>query len=33
VSRLILRGAELREELLDELGVAVWRCGALLAPS
>jgi glycerol-3-phosphate dehydrogenase len=32
-TRLILRAATLRDELLDELGVAVWRCGALLAPS
>jgi glycerol-3-phosphate dehydrogenase len=32
-TRLILRSAALREELLEELGVAVWRCGALLAPS
>src|SRR5271163_2101593 len=32
-TKLILRSAELREELLDELGVPVWRCGALLAPS
>jgi glycerol-3-phosphate dehydrogenase len=32
-TRLILRAAALREELLDELGVAVWRCGALLAPN
>jgi glycerol-3-phosphate dehydrogenase len=31
-TRLILRSAELREELLDELGVTVWRCGARLAP-
>src|SRR5271170_6191198 len=31
-TKLILRSAELREELLDELGVPVWRCGALLAP-
>jgi glycerol-3-phosphate dehydrogenase len=31
-TRLILRAAELREELLDELDVAVWRCGAVLAP-
>ena len=30
-TRLILRSATLREELLDELGVAVWRCGARLA--
>ena len=30
-TRLILRSAALREELLDELGVAVWRCGARLA--
>ena len=29
---LILRSAALREELLDELGVAAWRCGALLQP-
>jgi glycerol-3-phosphate dehydrogenase len=29
---LILRSAELREELMDELGVPVWRCGARLAP-
>jgi glycerol-3-phosphate dehydrogenase len=29
---LILRSAALREELLGELEVAVWRCGALLAP-
>ena len=31
-TRLILRSAALREELLDELGVTVWRCGARLAP-
>jgi glycerol-3-phosphate dehydrogenase len=31
-TRLILRAAELREELLGELGVAVWRCGAVLGP-
>jgi glycerol-3-phosphate dehydrogenase len=31
-TRLILRAAALREELLDELAVPVWRCGALLAP-
>jgi glycerol-3-phosphate dehydrogenase len=31
-TRLILRSAELREELLDELGIATWRCGALLEP-
>jgi glycerol-3-phosphate dehydrogenase len=31
-TRLILRSAALREELLDELGVAVWRCGARLTP-
>ncbi len=31
-TRLILRSAELREELMDELGVPVWRCGARLAP-
>jgi len=32
-TELILRSAELREELLDELGVESRRCGALLAPS
>ena len=32
-TRLILRSAALREELLGELGVSVWRCGARLAPS
>jgi glycerol-3-phosphate dehydrogenase len=32
-TRLILRSAVLREELLDELGVTVWRCGARLSPS
>ncbi len=31
-TRLILRAAALREELLDELGVSVWRCGARLTP-
>jgi glycerol-3-phosphate dehydrogenase len=31
-TRLILRAATLREELLDELAVPVWRCGALLEP-
>jgi glycerol-3-phosphate dehydrogenase len=31
-TRLILRAATLRGELLDELGVNVWRCGARLAP-
>jgi glycerol-3-phosphate dehydrogenase len=31
-TRLILRAAVLREQLLDELGVAVWRCGARLTP-
>ena len=29
---LILRSAELREELAAELGVEVWRCGARLTP-
>jgi glycerol-3-phosphate dehydrogenase len=29
---LILRSVALREELLDELGVVAWRCGALLSP-
>jgi glycerol-3-phosphate dehydrogenase len=29
-TRLILRSVELREELLGELGVAVWQCGALM---
>jgi glycerol-3-phosphate dehydrogenase len=32
-TRLILRASALREQLLDELGVAVWRCGARLTPS
>ncbi len=31
-TRLILRAAELRETLLDELDVPVLRCGALLTP-
>jgi glycerol-3-phosphate dehydrogenase len=31
-TRLILRAAALREELLGELGVEVWHCGAVLAP-
>src|SRR6202140_4004451 len=29
-TRLILRSAQLRDELLGELGVAAWRCGARL---
>ncbi len=32
-TRLILRSARLRADLLDELGVHVLRCGARLAPS
>jgi glycerol-3-phosphate dehydrogenase len=32
-TRLLLRSAALREELHDELGVSVWRCGARLTPS
>jgi glycerol-3-phosphate dehydrogenase len=32
-TRLILRAAELRGELLGELGVRVWRCGARLQPA
>jgi glycerol-3-phosphate dehydrogenase len=32
-TRMILRSAVLREQLLDELGVAVWRCGARLQAS
>jgi glycerol-3-phosphate dehydrogenase len=32
-TRLILRAAALREELLPELGVGVWRCGARLTPA
>jgi glycerol-3-phosphate dehydrogenase len=32
-TRLILRAAALREELVEELGVDVWRCGARLAPN
>jgi len=31
-TQLILRAAELRGELLDELGVQTWRCGARLTP-
>ncbi len=31
-TRLILRAAQLRPQLLRELGLEVWRCGALLAP-
>ena len=31
-TRLILRSAQLRGDLLDELGVAVWSCGARLVP-
>jgi glycerol-3-phosphate dehydrogenase len=31
-TRLILRAAQLREQLMGELGVEVWRCGALLRP-
>ncbi|HEY4451881.1 MAG TPA: FAD-dependent oxidoreductase [Solirubrobacteraceae bacterium] len=31
-TRLILRAGALRGELLDELAVMVWRCGARLAP-
>jgi glycerol-3-phosphate dehydrogenase len=31
-TQLILRSAVLREELMDELRVPVWRCGARLAP-
>ena len=30
-TRLILRSSQLREELVGELGVEVWRCGARLA--
>jgi glycerol-3-phosphate dehydrogenase len=29
---LILRAAKLRDELADELGVVIWRCGARLTP-
>ena len=32
-TRLILRAAELREQLLGELGVQSWRCGARLTPT
>jgi glycerol-3-phosphate dehydrogenase len=32
-AQLILRSAALRDELLGELGVNVWRCGARLQPS
>jgi glycerol-3-phosphate dehydrogenase len=31
-THLILRAAVLREELLAELGISVWRCGAQLRP-
>ncbi len=31
-TRLILRAAQMREGLLQELGLAVWRCGARLSP-
>jgi glycerol-3-phosphate dehydrogenase len=31
-TQLILRAAALRDELLEELGVEVWRCGARLTP-
>src|ERR1700691_5858264 len=31
-TRLILRAAALRETLLEELAVPVWRCGARLRP-
>jgi glycerol-3-phosphate dehydrogenase len=31
-TQLILRAAALREQLLTELGVTVWRCGARLTP-
>jgi glycerol-3-phosphate dehydrogenase len=32
-TQLILRAAALREELLGELGIEVWRCGAQLTPA
>ena len=32
-TRLILRSAELRDQVLDALGVPVLRCGALLRPA
>jgi glycerol-3-phosphate dehydrogenase len=32
-TRLLLRSSQLRTELLDELAVPVWRCGARLAAS
>ena len=32
-TRLLLRSAQLREELLDEVGVPVLRCGARLTPN
>jgi len=31
-TRMIIRSAELREELLEELDVPTWRCGAQLRP-
>ncbi len=32
-TRMIIRSTELREELLEELGISVWRCGAQMRPS
>ncbi len=32
-TRLILRASALREQLMDELGVSSWRCGARLRPA
>jgi len=31
-TQLILRAATLRDQLADELGLAIWRCGARLTP-
>ena len=31
-THMIIRSTELREELLDELAIAVWRCGAQMRP-
>ena len=31
-TRMIIRSTELRQEILDELGISVWRCGAQMRP-
>jgi glycerol-3-phosphate dehydrogenase len=32
-TRMIIRSTQLREQLLDELGISVWRCGAQMRPT